>query len=140
MCGIIGYVGKRPCTRLLLDGLRRLEYRGYDSAGLAWREGHVVRCARTVGNLNSLEAALATNGRAGGVLATAAPAASVGIEHTRWATHGSVTEENAHPHEDASGRAQRAARSRRLSRGSRCGRSSCTWDGCQDCRWPWKAR
>ena len=58
MCGIIGYVGSRPCQELLLEGLRRLEYRGYDSAGIAWREGDMTRCIRAVGNLDSLEAAL----------------------------------------------------------------------------------
>lgn len=56
MCGIIGYVGSRPCQELLLEGLRRLEYRGYDSAGIAWREGDATRCIRTVGNLDSLDA------------------------------------------------------------------------------------
>ncbi|MGO9908137.1 MAG: hypothetical protein ACLPY3_20835 [Solirubrobacteraceae bacterium] len=103
MCGIIGYVGRRPCERLLLEGLRRLEYRGYDSAGLAWREGDVARCIRTVGNLDALEAALAgSHGNGNG--AVAAETNSAGIGHTRWATPGGVTEENAHPHEDASGR------------------------------------
>ena len=57
MCGIIGYVGRRPCERLLLDGLRKLEYRGYDSAGIAWREGESAGCIKTVGNLDALEAA-----------------------------------------------------------------------------------
>src|SRR5450432_1189655 len=60
MCGIIGYVGNRPCREMLLDGLRRLEYRGYDSAGLAWRDGDdAVQCVRAIGNLDSLEAAMA---------------------------------------------------------------------------------
>ena len=59
MCGIIGYVGGRACQGLLLQGLRKLEYRGYDSAGIAWREGDMTRCVRAVGNLDSLEAALA---------------------------------------------------------------------------------
>jgi len=104
MCGIIGYVGRRPCERLLLEGLRKLEYRGYDSAGLAWREGEVARCIKTVGNLDVLEAALAGTDRNGHGAATAAEIISAGIGHTRWATHGGVTEENAHPHEDASGR------------------------------------
>jgi glutamine---fructose-6-phosphate transaminase (isomerizing) len=104
MCGIIGYVGRRPCERLLLEGLRKLEYRGYDSAGLAWREGDVARCIKTVGNLDVLEAALAGTDTNGHVATTAAETISAGIGHTRWATHGGVTEENAHPHEDASGR------------------------------------
>ena len=102
MCGIIGYVGGRPCQELLLKGLRRLEYRGYDSAGIAWREGDMARCIRAVGNLNSLEAVLACNLNNGG--GTATQTVSAGIGHTRWATHGGVTEANAHPHEDASGR------------------------------------
>ena len=104
MCGIIGYVGSRPCERLLVDGLRKLEYRGYDSAGVAWREGDLVRCVKTVGNLDSLEAELARTRGSGPALSTATKVASVGIGHTRWATHGGVTEHNAHPHEDASGR------------------------------------
>ena len=104
MCGIIGYVGNRPCKRLLLDGLRRLEYRGYDSAGIAWREGDSACCIRTVGNLDSLEAALALGGGAGHAAPTATEVVSAGIGHTRWATHGGVTERNAHPHEDATGR------------------------------------
>ncbi|MGO9891027.1 MAG: glutamine--fructose-6-phosphate transaminase (isomerizing) [Solirubrobacteraceae bacterium] len=102
MCGIIGYVGGQPCQQLLLEGLRKLEYRGYDSAGIAWREGDMARCIRAVGNLNALEAVLARNLINGG--ATATQTVSAGIGHTRWATHGGVTEVNAHPHEDASGR------------------------------------
>jgi glutamine---fructose-6-phosphate transaminase (isomerizing) len=103
MCGIIGYVGNRPCREMLLDGLRRLEYRGYDSAGLAWRDGDdAVQCVRAIGNLDSLEAAMACT-PAGAVTALASlPFAGIG--HTRWATHGGVTEANAHPHEDSSGR------------------------------------
>ncbi len=103
MCGIIGYVGSRVCQQLLLEGLRRLEYRGYDSAGIAWREGELARCIRAVGNLDSLESVLAGSLSNGGG-ATATKAVSAGIGHTRWATHGGVTEVNAHPHEDASGR------------------------------------
>jgi glutamine---fructose-6-phosphate transaminase (isomerizing) len=102
MCGIIGYVGGQPCQQLLLEGLRKLEYRGYDSAGIAWREGDMARCIRAVGNLNALEAVLARDLTNGG--ATATQTVSAGIGHTRWATHGGVTEVNAHPHEDASGR------------------------------------
>jgi glutamine---fructose-6-phosphate transaminase (isomerizing) len=102
MCGIIGYVGGQPCQQLLLAGLRKLEYRGYDSAGIAWREGEMARCIRAVGNLNALEAVLA--GSLNNGVATATKTVSVGIGHTRWATHGGVTEINAHPHEDASGR------------------------------------
>jgi glucosamine--fructose-6-phosphate aminotransferase (isomerizing) len=102
MCGIIGYVGGQPCQQLLLQGLRKLEYRGYDSAGIAWREGDMARCIRAVGNLNALEAVLAFSLNNGAVTAT--QTVSAGIGHTRWATHGGVTEVNAHPHEDASGR------------------------------------
>jgi glutamine---fructose-6-phosphate transaminase (isomerizing) len=104
MCGIIGYVGRRSCQRLLLEGLRKLEYRGYDSAGIAWREGEMARCIRAVGNLDSLEAVLACSVNGGGGTATATEPLSAGIAHTRWATHGGVTEVNAHPHEDSSGR------------------------------------
>jgi glucosamine--fructose-6-phosphate aminotransferase (isomerizing) len=109
VCGIIGYVGHKRCQEILFEGLRRLEYRGYDSAGLAWREDGMIQSVRAVGNLDSLDAALSTrlNGnRAAAATATASPAEAPcsGIGHTRWATHGGVTERNAHPHEDASGR------------------------------------
>ncbi len=87
MCGIIGYVGPRECKPLLLNGLERLEYRGYDSAGIALLEGDALRYVRAVGNLQNLKQA-AGNGSS---------PASTGLGHTRWATHGGVTEENAHP-------------------------------------------
>ncbi len=87
MCGIIGYVGPRECKALLLHGLERLEYRGYDSAGIALLENGALTYTRAVGNLQELRA------RAGD---TASPA-TTGLGHTRWATHGGVTEENAHP-------------------------------------------
>ena len=104
MCGIVGYVGNRPCHEVLLEGLRRLEYRGYDSAGIAWREGGSTRCIRTVGNLASLEAAVLYSSEPvpAGVACTEPVAAGIG--HTRWATHGGVSKRNAHPHQDASGR------------------------------------
>jgi len=96
MCGIIGYVGSRECRDLLLQGLQRLEYRGYDSAGLALVAGGRVGSVHAVGNLQNLRDAVATtNGHLGG---------STGIGHTRWATHGRVTEANAHPHWDTSER------------------------------------
>ncbi len=113
MCGIIGYVGHRDAQEVLFDGLRRLEYRGYDSAGIAWREDGHIEHVRAVGNLNALRAALTVRAEAG--LHARVPAAAgaagfaradlqAGIGHTRWATHGGVTEQNAHPHTDASGR------------------------------------
>jgi glutamine---fructose-6-phosphate transaminase (isomerizing) len=96
MCGIIGYVGPRECRELLMEGLRRLEYRGYDSAGLSVVADGAVGTVHAVGNLERLRGALAaTNGDLRG---------STGIGHTRWATHGRVTQENAHPHWDTSGR------------------------------------
>jgi glucosamine--fructose-6-phosphate aminotransferase (isomerizing) len=87
MCGLIGYVGPRPAQALLLAGLERLEYRGYDSAGIAVLEDGALSIARAVGNLERLRADL--NG--------ASPAATTGMAHTRWATHGRVSVENAHP-------------------------------------------
>ena len=88
MCGIIGYVGSRECQALLLHGLERLEYSGYDSAGVALLEDDGLHYVRAVGNLSFLkEAAAAQNGSH----------ASTGLGHTRWATHGGVTERNAHP-------------------------------------------
>jgi glucosamine--fructose-6-phosphate aminotransferase (isomerizing) len=103
MCGIIGYVGDRACRETLLEGLRKLEYRGYDSAGVAWRDGDdAVQTIRAVGNLDSLEAALERVPAGAATATTLAP--SAGIGHTRWATHGAVMERNAHPHHDTSGR------------------------------------
>jgi glutamine---fructose-6-phosphate transaminase (isomerizing) len=95
MCGIIGYVGDRACKELIIAGLERLEYRGYDSAGLAFVNGASgFTTVRAVGNLAKLrEAAAETH-----------TAATTGLGHTRWATHGRVTESNAHPHVSADGR------------------------------------
>ena len=96
MCGIIGYTGSRACLDLILAGLERLEYRGYDSAGLALLADDEVESVHAVGPLKHLrEAVAARDGRLHG---------STGIGHTRWATHGRVTQENAHPHDDVSGR------------------------------------
>jgi glutamine---fructose-6-phosphate transaminase (isomerizing) len=103
MCGIVGYVGERPCRDLLVAGLQKLEYRGYDSAGVSVLEGDRIDSVRAVGNLANLRAAVAEHDGDSGV-ATAAPPATTGVGHTRWATHGRVTEENAHPHSDSSDR------------------------------------
>ena len=106
MCGIIGYVGHRPAQPLLLDGLATLEYRGYDSAGIALdRVGRFERI-RAVGNLACLRATVADRAPALVGAGAADPEPTAGIGHTRWATHGRVCEDNAHPHEDTSGRIQ----------------------------------
>jgi glucosamine--fructose-6-phosphate aminotransferase (isomerizing) len=99
MCGIVGYVGARPCEELLLQGLEKLEYRGYDSAGISLLDGGEVESVHAVGNLANLRAAVAERANGNGALVPA----NTGIAHTRWATHGRVTEENAHPHDDSSG-------------------------------------
>jgi glucosamine--fructose-6-phosphate aminotransferase (isomerizing) len=88
MCGIMGYIGEQEASRILVDGLRRLEYRGYDSAGLATIANGHVEVRRCVGKLDNLEKLLRDKPLAG----------SVGLGHTRWATHGRPSEENAHPH------------------------------------------
>ncbi|HEY6459739.1 MAG TPA: glutamine--fructose-6-phosphate aminotransferase, partial [Polyangiaceae bacterium] len=88
MCGIVGYVGPKECAPILVEGLRRLEYRGYDSAGLALHTGRGVEIVRAVGKLANLEAAVKKSPLAG----------TTGIGHTRWATHGRPSEANAHPH------------------------------------------
>ena len=92
MCGIVAYIGKKPATTLLLEGLKRLEYRGYDSAGVAVQNGTgAIQIAKSVGRVRVLEELIeGKRGFDGGV----------GIAHTRWATHGGVTEVNAHPHCD----------------------------------------
>ena len=88
MCGIVGYVGDEQAAPILLDGLRRLEYRGYDSAGVAVHDNGSIELVRAVGKLRNLEKALAENPLTG----------AVGVGHTRWATHGRPSEINAHPH------------------------------------------
>ncbi|MBI4117819.1 MAG: glutamine--fructose-6-phosphate transaminase (isomerizing) [Parcubacteria group bacterium] len=88
MCGIIGYIGPKKVLPLLLSGLTRLEYRGYDSAGLAWFEDGACRRLRAVGKIQNLKDKVSPDCEIGGI----------GIAHTRWATHGGVTEANAHPH------------------------------------------
>ncbi len=96
MCGIIGYVGGRPCRELILTGLERLEYRGYDSAGFALlaEDQGITESVRAVGNLSHLRDAAGDKDGSG---------ATAGLGHTRWATHGRVTTENAHPHISADG-------------------------------------
>jgi glucosamine--fructose-6-phosphate aminotransferase (isomerizing) len=94
MCGIIGYIGTRQVVPILIDGLRRLEYRGYDSAGVAVVRDGGIDLRRSAGKLARLEDVIATSPLEG----------DYGIGHTRWATHGRPTEENAHPHRDCSGR------------------------------------
>ncbi len=94
MCGIIGYIGPKPVVPVLIEGLRRLEYRGYDSAGLAVVNGHGIDVRRSAGKLHKLEEVLATDPLSG----------EYGLGHTRWATHGRPTEENAHPHRDCTGK------------------------------------
>jgi glucosamine--fructose-6-phosphate aminotransferase (isomerizing) len=103
MCGIVGYVGQRQAQQLLLNGLRKLEYRGYDSAGISVIAGEDIESVRAVGNLDHLEAALEREA-AGAPVAIAERPATIGIGHTRWATHGRVNEDNAHPHYDTSDR------------------------------------
>jgi len=103
MCGIVGYVGKRPVQDLLLAGLSKLEYRGYDSAGISLIDGDSVESVRAVGNLDHLREAVAAH-RATSPVAVATRPAHTGIGHTRWATHGRVNENNAHPHFDTQDR------------------------------------
>src|SRR5205814_1195214 len=94
MCGIVGYVGRQSVVPVIIEGLRRLEYRGYDSAGIAVAGGpDGLALRRAPGKLRNLES----------VIAGAPLNGSFGIGHTRWATHGRPTEENAHPHRDGSG-------------------------------------
>lgn len=94
MCGIVGYVGPRAVQDVVLTGLRKLEYRGYDSAGLASLENGIVRVVKAVGRLANLEDKLSNMETVG----------HLGIGHTRWATHGRPSDDNAHPHQDCSGR------------------------------------
>jgi glutamine---fructose-6-phosphate transaminase (isomerizing) len=97
MCGIVAYVGRKIAQPLLIEGLKRLEYRGYDSAGIAViDEAGALHIRRAVGRISVLESAI-SNGNS-------LPQSHVGMAHTRWATHGAPTENNAHPHTDDSGR------------------------------------
>src|SRR5437867_11823786 len=103
MCGIVGYVGERSCRELLLEGLERREYRGYDSAGLSLIANGRIESVRAVGNLSRLRAAVDANGENGAAIATQVAEPTTGIGHTRWATHGRPSERNAHPHPDCTG-------------------------------------
>jgi glucosamine--fructose-6-phosphate aminotransferase (isomerizing) len=94
MCGIVGYIGSKQVVPVLVEGLRRLEYRGYDSAGVAVVEGGTIAVRRSAGKLSKLEDVLRSMPLGG----------DYGVGHTRWATHGRPTEENAHPHRDDTGR------------------------------------
>jgi glucosamine--fructose-6-phosphate aminotransferase (isomerizing) len=94
MCGIIGYIGPKEVVPVLIDGLRKLEYRGYDSAGVAVVRNGVVDLRRSAGKLSNLEDAIGADPISG----------DYGVGHTRWATHGRPTEENAHPHRDCTGK------------------------------------
>src|SRR4051812_38007780 len=104
MCGIVGYVGQRSAQDVLLAGLEKLEYRGYDSAGISVQADGELTSVRAVGNLSALRTAIERGGGDSGAVAVLAPPATTGIGHTRWATHGRVTEENAHPHYDPENR------------------------------------
>jgi glucosamine--fructose-6-phosphate aminotransferase (isomerizing) len=104
MCGIIGYVGPREVRPLLLEGLEKLEYRGYDSAGISVLEGDRIEAVRAVGNLSALRSAIDAGPDGGAVAVAQRPRPETGIGHTRWATHGGVSEVNAHPHFDTTDR------------------------------------
>ena len=99
MCGIVAYLGPKNASQIVLDGLRRLEYRGYDSAGLAIAGANGMQRRRSVGKINNLATRLAQEPVQG----------SVGMGHTRWATHGGVTEANCHPHTDTDASWKRTA-------------------------------
>ncbi len=94
MCGIVGYIGRNEAWSVILEGLKRLEYRGYDSAGLAVLNNGTIDVRKAVGKLKVLESSVKDN----------PPAGCIGVGHTRWATHGRPSDENAHPHTDCSGR------------------------------------
>ena len=110
MCGIVGYVGGQQAAPLLLEGLTRLEHRGYDSAGLAVLGGSGIRLAKRAGRVRDLADGLPK--RFGG---------KVGVGHTRWATHGPASDTNAHPHTDAVGRGRGGPQRDHRQRRRRCG-------------------
>src|SRR5689334_9050965 len=93
MCGIVAYIGQQSALPRLIEGLRRLEYRGYDSAGVAVLHKNEIWIRKDIGRVSDLAATLQDG-----------PHAVMGIAHTRWATHGGITQPNAHPHTDGTGR------------------------------------
>ena len=93
MCGIVGYVGDKQAANFLLEGLSKLEYRGYDSAGIAVYDGNRIRVEKSVGRLAALRDKIKDD----------MPQGTIGIGHTRWATHGRPSDRNAHPHTDCTG-------------------------------------
>ena len=93
MCGIVGYVGPKQAADYLLEGMSKLEYRGYDSAGIAVFDGEKIVVEKSVGRLNTLQMKLGAS----------LPQGNMGIGHTRWATHGRPSDRNSHPHTDCSG-------------------------------------
>src|SRR3954468_18079027 len=95
MCGIVGYLGQRDATPIILEGLRRLEYRGYDSAGIAVLDGRGFQTRKKKGKIAD---------GLGQLVEVSPPRGKVGLGHTRWATHGAPTDENSHPHFDHSGK------------------------------------
>ena len=95
MCGIVGYIGKSRAERVMIDGLKRLEYRGYDSSGLAIYRANKIDQTKRIGRVANLEHAIKQNSH---------PDSNLGISHTRWATHGGVTQANAHPHTSSDGK------------------------------------
>ena len=99
MCGIIGYVGPRPVIPVLLDGLRRLEYRGYDSAGIAFFTGSTIEIRKSEGKLANVEKLINGEAKRSGF---GRDHWHCGMGHTRWATHGKPTTQNAHPHRTGS--------------------------------------
>src|SRR3954453_5052807 len=111
MCGIVGYVGERSCRELLMHGLERLEYRGYDSAGLSLLGEGEIESVRSVGNLSRLREAVEAfddaelnGGGTARATRTKSPDATTGIGHTRWATHGKPSERHPPPHPDCTDR------------------------------------
>src|SRR2546427_9730585 len=109
MCGIVGYVGSREAAPVLVEGLTRLEYRGYDSIGVAVLNGHGVETRKLAGRVQGLR----------DLLGRAPLSGTCGIGHTRWATHGAPTERNAHPHADCTGTVAL------VHNGIKIGRASC---------------